>query len=357
MQGSFIRVDLPHPPLYPPRHPRFPAHSERMPLVVHPHFHPRRTGVTRHVESVVPPLSEEMETRVIGRALDPALPSIEWGELWRRARREPVVWHAHRNNELVAGLVLRSLGARIRLVFTRHSWHRPGWFTRLLMRGADRVVALTPQMTRLLPVSATVVGHGLDTRRFHPPDDRDAAWSALGVGGRHGVAFIGRVREDKGALDFAEAVAPLLTQHPDWRAVFVGRADPDVRKRIERMAPGVVFVGEVPDVERWYQGATIVVQPSWVESYALVRLEAMASGCCLVASRLPQLPDFVEHGRTGLLFEARDVAGLRAALAVALADPDRAREMGRRAEEEVRSRFGVENEARALAAIYRELTG
>jgi mannosyltransferase len=44
---------------------------------------------------------------VMGAALDPTLPRISWRELLRRARRDAVVWHAHRVHELVVGLLLK----------------------------------------------------------------------------------------------------------------------------------------------------------------------------------------------------------------------------------------------------------
>src|SRR5688572_4989289 len=106
-----------------------------MALVVHPHFHRRRTGVTRHVEAVVPALARSLDARALGSALDEGLPRIGWKELWSR-RGEGVVWHAHRVNELFVGLVLRLFSRRMRLVFTRHSAAAPGALTRLLSRGA-----------------------------------------------------------------------------------------------------------------------------------------------------------------------------------------------------------------------------
>ena len=113
-----------------------------MSLVVHPHFHRRRTGVTAHTELVVTELARTSETRALGELLAARVPRITWGELWRRLRTEPLVWHAHRNNELLVGLLLRLLGREVRLVYTRHGGGRPGRFTRLLARQAERLVTL-----------------------------------------------------------------------------------------------------------------------------------------------------------------------------------------------------------------------
>ena len=334
-----------------------------MTLVVHPHFHKRYTGVTRHVESVVPALTRDTgsETRVIGAGLSRGLPRITWPELLRRARTEPVVWHAHRNNELLAGMVVKLLGRQVQLVFTRHSATAPSGFTRFLCRGADALVSLTRHMAEVVALPSTVIGHGIDLTRFHPPADRDEAWRRLGQGGRYGVGVVGRIRKEKGQGDFVEAVRPLLPEHPEWRAVLVGLAKGADLDWVNGLRAGledrVSLAGEQSVIEPWFQGMTVLVQASYSEGYSLVIVEAMASGCCVVTSKLPHLDALIEHGRTGFFFEPGDVKTMRELLAMLMREPGRAREVGRNAAEEARCRYGVEHEARALGDLYRALVG
>jgi mannosyltransferase len=334
-----------------------------MTLIVHPHFHKRYTGVTRHVESVVPALARDTgsETRVIGSGLSQELPRITWPELLRRARTEPVVWHAHRNNELLAGMALKLLGRQVRLVFTRHTSMAPSRLTRFLARGADGLVALTRQVAEVIALPSTVISHGIDLTRFHPPVDRDEAWRRLGQGGRLGVGVIGRIRKEKGQGDFLEAVRPLLPAHPEWQAVLVGLAKGPDLEWVNGLRAGiedrVALAGEQSVIEPWYQGLSVLVHPSYAEGYSLVHVEAMASGCCVVASKLPYLDTLIEHGRTGFFFEPGDVKALRELLDMLMREPERARQVGRNAAEEARRRCGVEHEARALGDLYRALVG
>lgn len=328
------------------------------PLVVHPHFHRRYTGATRHVEGVVPPLAKRLDARVMGLALDPGLPRIGWRELLRRARREAVVWHAHRVHELVVGLLLKLWGRRVRLAFTRHASTRPHWFTNLIASRADRAVALTPQIAAQLPFETRVVGHGVDLALFHPPADRHRAFASLRLGGQYGIGVIGRVRPEKGQGDFVEAIAPLLAAHPEWRAVLVGLAKGSDRvwaEALRRKANGgVQLVGESTPIQPWYQGLTVLVHPSYTEGYSLVHVEALASGCCVVSSRLPYVETLIEHGRTGFLYELGDVVQLREILASLMRDPQRALEVGRNAAEHASRHCGIEREADALYSLYRE---
>jgi mannosyltransferase len=327
-----------------------------MSLVVHPHFHRRATGVTRHVESVVPELAREFETRTIGSNLSPSVPAIQWSELLTRLRGEPVIWHAHRNNELLVGLLLRLLNRKVKLVFTRHTSKPPSRYTRWLARSADALVSLTSEVEQAMALPSTIVGHGIDLTRFQPPTDREEAWRKLGQGGRYGIGVVGRIRKEKGQGDFIEAVRPLLPEHPEWKGVLVGLVKPAQRQWISSLLEGLgdrlVLAGEQSVIQPWYQGLSILVQPSYFEGYGLVHLEAMASGCCVVASHLKHVEAWIEHGRTGFFFEPGDVKGLRDVLSALMRDPQRVREVGQNAAEHARSRFGIEHEARALHALY-----
>jgi mannosyltransferase len=329
------------------------------PLVIHPHLHPRRTGVTGHVEAVVPALASSFEVKTVGRSLAPSLPRIGWGELWRRIRTRPVVWHAHRNLELLAGLLLRPFARAMKIVFTRHSGSTPGAYTRLLARRAERVLTLTPEGARLIRAPAVVVGHGVDLSRYQPPADRRAAFRSLGVPGERALGIVGRVRPEKGHGDLAEAMAPLLARFPEWQIVLVGRVAPSHRAFAAELAHAlgerVTFAGEQAEIARWYQGLDVLVHPSWSEGYSLVLLEALASGCCVIASRLPYTDGLVEHGRNGFLYEPRDVAGLRAILQEVLSDRARLEGVGRAAAADARARLGIDSEARALGEVYRGL--
>src|SRR6185436_10673314 len=134
--------------------------------------------------------------------------------------------------------------------------------------------------------------------------------------GRRGIGVIGRLRPAKGQADFARAVGPLLKgSKEEWVAVLVGLA----QRRDQRWArsleeEGMKLVGEHQDVTPWYRGMTVVVQPSLEEAFSLVPMEAMACGCCVVASALPYAREVVEDGRTGFLYPPGDVEALRAVL-------------------------------------------
>src|SRR6202011_1688884 len=84
-------------------------------------------------------------------------------ELWRR--RTPLIWHARRNNEMIAGVLLRSLGWPLKLVFTSAAQRHHSWITRWLIRSMDALIATSAISASFLKRKATVILHGVDTDR------------------------------------------------------------------------------------------------------------------------------------------------------------------------------------------------
>ena len=324
--------------------------------LVHLHLHRRRTGVTRHVEDMVRALAPS-GARAWGWALAPELPKASLHGLWQAARGGGLVLHAHRNLELLLALALRAFGRQVRVVWTRHGAGSPSRWTTALARGADVRVTLTEEGKRTLRLPSVVVPHGVDVSVFRPPADRAASWAALGLGGERGVAVVGRIRPAKGQGDAVAALARTLPGLPAWRAVLVGEARGRdatwLASLLQQGGPRVQAVGEQPAIQRFYQGATLLLQPSRVESFSLVLLEAMASGCCVVAARLPHYAALVEEGRTGFTYPPGDVTALADVLLPLLREPERAVQVGRAAAEAARTRLPLAGEVAALSRLYR----
>jgi mannosyltransferase len=299
--------------------------------------------------------------RAWGWGLGAGVPRADFASGWRAARRGGLVLHAHRNLELVVALILRRVGRGVRVVWTRHGTGRPSRWTAWLARRADVRVCLTEEGARALSLPAVVVPHGVDVAAFHPPADRARAWASLGVGGERGVAVVGRIRPAKGQAEAVAALCQVLPSAPTWRGVLVGEARKGDRAwRDSLLAPAagrVAAVGEQRDVRPWYQGATIVVQPSHAESFSLVLVEAMASGCCVVAARLPHYRDFIEEERTGFTYPVGDAAALANVLGPLLAQPEVANRVGLAAAETARTRFPLAREVAALEYLYRGADG
>lgn len=340
--------------------------ADELQLVV-PNLHRRYSGVTATNRMVAPKLAQRFRAAWLGSHAPGGIARIGFGDLpklWRR--RRPLIWHARRNDEMIAGVVLRALGWPFRLVFTSAAQRHHTWLTRWLIRRMDAIIATSAVSASYLKREATVVMHGVDTDRYAPPADRAAAFAESGLPGRHAIGCFGRVRAQKGSDVFVEAMCRLLPRYPDFTAMIVGAIVPEqqgfadeLKKRIALagLTSRIVITGELPieEVERWYRRLTVYAFTSRNEGFGLTLIEAMAAGAALVAARAGAAEFVVEDGVTGRLIPPGDADALVAALEPLLADPAAAAAMGERARARVVEKFSLDAEADGIAAVYRKL--
>jgi mannosyltransferase len=342
--------------------------ADDLQLIV-PNLHRRYSGVTATNRMVAPKLAQLFRAAWLGPDAPDGIAAIgaaDFLKLWRR--RNSLIWHARRNNEMIAGVLLRRLGWPLKLVFTSAAQRHHSWITRWLIRRMDAIIATSDISASFLKRDATVIPHGVDTDVYAPPANRAAAFAEAGLPGRYAVGCFGRVRAQKGSDVFVDAMCRLLPRYPDFTAVMVGAITPeqtvfanDLKKRIAAagLQPRIVITGELPieQVQRWYQRLTIYAFTSRNEGFGLTLIEAMSAGAALVASRAGAAELVVEDGVTGMLAPPGDVDGLVAALEPLMRDPASAAEMGERGRARVLAKFSLDAEANRIAEVYGHVIG
>ena len=332
-----------------------------------PNLHRRYSGVTATNRMVAPRLAQMVRAAWLGSHAPAGIARMGLADLlklWRR--RAPLIWHARRNDEMIAGVLLRALGWPLKLVFTSAAQRHHSWLTRWLIARMDTIIATNAISASFLKREATVVMHGVDSDVYAPPADRAAAFAQSRLPGRYAIGCFGRVRTQKGSDVFVEAMCRLLPHYPDFAAVMVGAVLPEqqafangLKRRIEAagLQSRIVITGElaIEEVQRWYQRLTIYAFTSRNEGFGLTLIEAMSSGAALVASRAGAAEFVVEDGVTGVLAPPGDVDALVAALEPLMRDPASAVAMGARARTRVLEKFSLDAEANAIAAVYRTL--
>ena len=336
-------------------------------MLIVPNLHRRYSGVTATNRMVAPRLAKLFPAAWFGSDAPEGIARLKLIDLVKlRRRRAPLIWHARRNNEMIAGVLLRSLGWPLKLVFTSAAQRNHTWITRWLIRRMDAIIATSDYSASYLKREATVIPHGVDTDVYKPVSDRAASFADGGLPGCYAIGCFGRVRAQKGSDIFVDAMCRLLPRFPDFTAVIVGAITPeqvafaaDLRKRIGAagLASRIVITGELPieEVQRWYQRVTIYAFTSRNEGFGLTLIEAMAAGAALVASRAGAAELVVEDGVTGVLVPPGDTDALVDALEPLMRDPEVAAAMGERGRQRVLEKFSLDAEASRIAAVYREL--
>ena len=187
------------------------------------------------------------------------------------------------------------------------------------------------------------VRNGIDLARF--PDAIVQPWSAR----EPAILMASRFARQKDHATLVRALALLAEQGHRPRLYLAGGGKPRLRKRIEaqvaRLGLGdqVAFLGNVAQLPERLGATRIFVLSTHWEGLAQATMEAMAAGCACVVSDVTGAREVVEPGITGLRVAENDAAGMAAALAQLLTDPQEAERLGAHARRQALADFGREH--------------
>ena len=144
---------------------------------------------------------------------------------------------------------------------------------------------------------------GVDTERFRPECRSDEMRARLTGGHPESplLLYVGRLSAEKGI----ETLRPILQANPGARLALVG--DGPHHQELERHFAGLPVVmpgflhGE--ELAAAYASCDVFVMPSRTETLGLVVLEAMAAARPVVGARAGGIPEMIDSGVSGFLFE------------------------------------------------------
>ena len=198
---------------------------------------------------------------------------------------------------------------------------------------------------------------GVDTDLFQPSLRSEAMRQRL-----HGpyddqghlLLYIGRLSAEKQI----ERIRPVLEAMPQARLALVG--DGPHRQQLERLFEGTAttFVGYLAGEElaAAYASGDAFLFPSSTETLGLVLLEAMAAGCPVVGANRGGIPDIVNDGVNGCLYDPDQPGSLVDAVQRLLGDQDQRSRLRVAARQEA-ERWGWAGATEQLRNYYRQVLG
>lgn len=197
--------------------------------------------------------------------------------------------------------------------------------------------------------------NGVDTQAFHPGPRPEQ-----GLRERFGlprdtllVGLVGRLSPEKAPDVLVRAASLLHERLPDVHFMIVGEGPMRTQlvEAIERqgLQSHVHLLGRIDDVLPIYHDLDLQVSSSHSEAMPLALMEGMATGLCVVATRVGGVPEIVEHGRSGWLVAARDHEDIAGRIHQMLTQPDLRQRMGERARDSMVQRHPLSNRLEAVA--------
>jgi glycosyltransferase involved in cell wall biosynthesis len=247
---------------------------------------------------------------------------------------------------------------------------RNRWRNRLACALVRRVVTVSPTLGRNFcryngvdEGRLRVVSYGTDVGRFaRVTPEQIAAFRA-----RHGVpegavllTSVGRLVEQKDYPTQLRAFALAAREAPALTMLLVG--DGPLRASLEALAAelGVAsrvrFAGHSDEVPVALRASDIFVLASKFEPYGVAILEAKAAGAAIVATRVNEIPEILDHD-TGVIVPPEDPAAMAAAFGRLALDAGARRALGRRAADDAAVRHDLRRAVADYQNLYDEARG
>lgn len=300
--------------------------------------------------------------------------------LWSLMRRyRPHIVHTHTAKAgLLGRLAARLAGVPI-VVHTfhghvLHGYYGPvrNWALRRMERSlaslSDRLVTVSEQVKRDLigygvarAKKITVIPLGLDlepfldARRRRGEFRREMGFTA----DARLIGIVGRIFPIKNHALFIESAARIAAVERAARFVVVGDGTlrPALEDQARRLgiAERISFTGWRTDLPRIYADLDVLVVSSNNEGTPLSAIEAMATSCPVVATRVGGIPDIITDEVTGRLVLPGEAEGIAGAVLDLLADREKGSFIGSNAMIAARQRFDVKRLIKDVDGLYREL--
>lgn len=177
------------------------------------------------------------------------------------------------------------------------------------------------------------------------------------------ILCVARLVPKKGLRDLVSACALLRSRGISFRCAIIGEGPlrPELTAQIQSLdLDGVVdLFGAMPHdrlIPIYQQAQVFALSPQITEDgdrdgIPNVIAEAMAAGVPVVSARVSGIPELVEHGKTGLLVESGDAAGLADAIEQLLLDPVVRKELAVAARRKIETSFECWETAKEMHAL------
>lgn len=316
---------------------------------------PQRFAVTVGSLTGAGPLRARLDARgipvlVSGWSFDPRR---LWADLaglrsWVEQAR-PDILHLFNYPAIYFGLAAGvEAGVPVRVVAIQGQDTWKGWTERILDRLVRPAVTLyladgagtrrfAIRQQHLDPARVRFLYDGPDLEELTPSASAAVLRERLGLRvDRQLVGVVARLQDaHKGQSVFLRSVARLPADLPAQFVLVGGGEDEAALRRLAGelgLGARVHFAGARPQLADVLHALDILVIPSVrYESVPKILLEGMAVGLAVVASRVGDIPEFLEDRVTGLLVEPGDPAALAGAVGRLLTHPDEAKALGEQA--------------------------
>jgi len=215
------------------------------------------------------------------------------------------------------------------------------------------------------PGRVHVLPNAVNPQRFTAAKNRTAFRAQYGCDDKRVIGFVGSLKPWHGTETLLEAFRNLHAAAPNTHLLIVGdgpgREELEQYARHHGFAAAVTFTGNVPHdaIPNYIAAMDVTVAPYKPYEnfyYSPIKIfEYMIMGKPVVAGRIGQVEEVIEHNETGILFAPGNIDELAAVLLQLANDATLCRRLGENARAWVQKERTWENNARQVAEIAHNL--
>jgi glycosyltransferase involved in cell wall biosynthesis len=316
----------------------------------------------------------------LGREIAPWSDFVTVVKLYRLMRRErPHVVHTHTAKAGFVGRIAARLAGVPVVLHTFHGHVFHGYFSpaktqlfllieRLGARLSTRIITISPRLREEIAqfgvtgserIEVIPLGFELEMFASQPRGAGDFRRSLGLPAAATLVGAVGRLVPIKNIPLLLEAVALARQEDPDIRVVLIGdgslREELEVEAEALGLGQAVIFTGWRHDLASVYADLDAVVISSHNEGTPASLIEAMATGCPVVSTRVGGVPDLIADGETGRLVPPGEREALAAALLELFREQERTARMAELAQRQVLERHQARRLVADVDRLYRQL--
>ena len=253
--------------------------------------------------------------------------------------------HCHGSRANMIGSMLRGR-VRLPVITTVHSDYRLdhlgrffsrityGTINKIALRNLDYHIGVSDAMTELLirrgfdPQKLFSIYNGVEFSPVTPAMSRQEYLQSIGLEAEETTVVFGIAARLSAVKDVATAVrafSKAVQECPQIRLVIAGDGEQaeELKKLAQQTCPegSVVFAGWVSDMACFYGAIDVNMLTSLSETFPYALTEGARQHLPTIASKVGGVPALIEHGVTGLLFEAQKDGELAACMVKMAKDP------------------------------------
>ncbi len=174
------------------------------------------------------------------------------------------------------------------------------------------------------------------------------------------ILYAGALCARKGYADLLGAFAKIANVHRDWKLVFAGNGEIEDGKRISKelgIEEQCVFLGWIngEEKDKVFKESSILCLPSYAEGFPMAVLDAWAYGLPVITTPVGGIPDIVNDGENGLLFNPGDEAALTQKLQLLIENNGLRAKLSEESLHLASTMFNANTIVNQLDKIYREI--